>query len=190
MSYEAVVIGASAGGLNAFVKVLGPLPSSFSLPIIIVQHLLDQDDSYLTTHLSRVCALPVTEAMDKEPIKQQHIYVSPPSYHCLIETKKQISLSADPPVNYSRPSIDLLFETAADAYREKLICILMTGANSDGAKGMRHVHELGGMCIVQDPKTASSSMMPQAAIEETKVDFVMTLDEIAQWLIDLGKKDE
>lgn len=190
MSYECVVMGASAGGLEAFTEVLSPLPASFPLPIVIVQHLLEHDDSYLAVHLDRVCQLKAIEAVDKERIKPGVIYTSPPGYHMLIENNKTISLSAEPPVNYSRPSIDLLFESAANTYRDKLICILMTGANNDGSKGMSCVHNLNGICIVQDPATASASMMPASAIEATQVDYIMTFKQISDWLCQLGDINE
>lgn len=190
MNFEAVVIGASAGGLNAFTTVLAELPSDFDTPIIIVQHLLDDNESYLSEHLNNICQLEVIEACDKQQIENNKIYVSPPGYHILIESKSSISLSMDTPVNYSRPSIDLLFESAANVFKEKLAAILMTGANDDGARGMKRIHERGGYCVVQDPLSAESSLMPESAIALTEVDLILTPPEIGQWLAQQGGDDD
>ncbi|MCF6777025.1 chemotaxis protein CheB [Thiotrichales bacterium 19X7-9] len=190
MKYQAVVIGASAGGLNAFSEVLTELSKDFSLPIFIVQHLMENDDSYLATHLNQITqGRTVIEACDKEIIQKNTIYVAPPGYHMLIENKAAIALSLEPPVNYSRPSIDLLFSSACDVYKNQLIAILLTGANQDGSIGLKLINQTGGMCIVQDPKSASAPMMPESAIIKVPRAKVMQLVEITQWLNQMEMKN-
>lgn len=185
MKYEAIVMGASAGGLNAFSEILSQIPSDYTLPIIIVQHLSPDSNSFLAEHINKICALNVVEALDKMAIETGHVYVSPPGYHMLIEPNKTISLSLDPPINYSRPSIDLLFETASETYKEALICILMTGANNDGSSGMKKAYDMGGACIVQNPKTSENPTMPQSALDLGIKANVLSLKEIATFLLNV-----
>lgn len=187
MRYEAVVVGASAGGLNAFEKIFSKLSEDFSLPIFVVQHLLESDDSYLAKHLCQMTRLAAVEVVDKQPIKPGMIYVSPPGYHMLIENKQCLALSSEERVNYSRPSIDLLFSSAAKAYRDKLVGILLTGANNDGAEGLAAIKANGGAVIVQEPKTAAAPIMPQAGIDACEVDHIYALEKIANWLNSLEK---
>jgi len=176
--YEAVVIGVSAGGLTALNEILPALSSAFRLPVLVVQHISPSSDSYLPVHFSVRIALRSKEAEDKEPILGGTIFFAPPNYHMMVECDRTIALSVDPKVNFSRPAIDVLFETAAETYRDRLIGVVLTGGNSDGARGLARIKELGGLAIVQSPGTAEAQAMPLAAIEATKVDHVLPLDRI------------
>ena len=182
MKYEAIVIGVSAGGMNALSAVLPILPDDFSLPIIIVQHMDPNSRDYLSDHLNRKCNIQVKEAEDKEKIMNGVAYIAPANYHLLVEEDRTLSLSVDDLVNYSRPSIDVMFETAADVYEKGLIGVILTGANADGSKGLTRIKALGGLVIVQDPATAQVDYMPKAAIASTRVDHILALEEIARLL--------
>ena len=182
MDYEAIVIGTSAGGLNALQKILGPLPADFPLPILVVQHRLPAADDFLTFSLNESCALSVKEAEEKELIKPGFIYIAPANYHLLVEGDKTLSLTIDAKVCYARPSIDVLFETAAEAYLSALVGIILTGANNDGTAGLKKIKEKGGLTIAQDPATAESDVMPLSAIRENVVDKILSLAEIASFL--------
>jgi two-component system chemotaxis response regulator CheB len=186
MKYEAVVIGVSAGGMNALSTVLSRLPADFGLPVIIVQHMDPHSRDYLPNHLDRKCTITVKEAEDKEKIRSGVAYIAPPNYHLLLEEDRTFSLSVDDVVNFSRPSIDVMFETAADVYNRKLVGVVLTGANADGSKGLKKIKAMGGMAIVQDPMTAYVDVMPKAAIAITKVDHVLPLEEIAVLLTELS----
>lgn len=183
MPSRAVVIGSSAGGLDALTVVLGVLPASFSWPVIVAQHAGPQGPSSLAGLLEARIALRVKEAEEKEPIQSGWVYLAPPNYHLLIERDFTFSLAASDRVNFARPSVDVLFESAAEAYRSKLIGIILTGANSDGSRGLKRVKELGGMTIVQDPETAYASAMPLAALREAEPAWVLPLPEIGQCLM-------
>ena len=176
---EAVVIGASAGGVEALGELLNALPAGFSLPIVVVMHLLATTESLLVEVLRPRCRLPLKEASDKEPICSATVYVAPPGYHLLVEVDRSLALSVDPPVNYSRPSIDVLFESAAYAYRERLLGIVLTGANEDGARGLATIRAFGGLAWVQDPAAALASAMPAAAIARAGADRICNLKEMA-----------
>nr|WP_321469045.1 chemotaxis protein CheB [uncultured Desulfobulbus sp.] len=189
-TYEAVVIGVSAGGLAALDRILPRLHSPFSVPILIVQHIGADSDSYLPTHFDIRCAMTVKEAEDKERIQGGKIYFAPPNYHLMVEQDRSIALSIDEKVNYSRPSIDVLFETAAITYRQNLIGVVLTGANNDGARGLARIKRYGGLTIVQDPDSAEVDTMPKAALEATDVDRVLPLEEIAVLLNKLCAKGE
>ena len=154
MKYKAIVIGSSAGGLNALRTILTMLDADFNLPIIIVQHISPHSDNYITQYLDKLCNIKVKEADEKEVIKGGTVYFAPPNFHLMVEENFTLSLSTDDRVNYARPSIDVLFETASFAYGNKLIGIILTGANYDGAKGLNFIKKNGGLAIVQDPKTA------------------------------------
>lgn len=184
--YLAVVIGVSAGGMAALSKLLPGLPEEFPLSVIVVQHILEGVDDFLVTILGEKCKMEVKGAEDKMEIQPGRIYLAPPGYHLLVEKELSLALSVDAPVNYSRPSIDVLFYSAAEAYREKLIGIVLTGANDDGSSGLRRIKDLGGLTIVQDPGEAEADFMPTAAIEATTVDHVLPLNEISSLLIDLA----
>ncbi|MCF8230105.1 MAG: chemotaxis protein CheB [Bacteroidales bacterium] len=188
--FEAVVIGASAGGLNAFKTFLPKLEKNFSLPLMLVQHISPQSDNYMTTHLDKLCKIKVKEAEEKETIKKGTAYFSPPNFHMLIEEDKSISFSVENKVNYARPSIDVLFETASYAYKNKLIGIILTGANNDGAAGLKKIQELGGFTIVQDPEEAEVDTMPLSAIKIMKPDKILKLKEIADFLNKIHKNNK
>jgi len=178
--YDAIVIGASAGGFSALGELLPQLPAGLPQAVVVVQHLHPRGGEYLVEYLNSHCAMPVKEAEDKEPILPGVIYVAPAQYHLLIEQDRIFSLSVDDKVNYSRPSIDILFSSAAAAYGPCLIGIILTGANADGACGLALIKERGGLTIVQEPKTAETPLMPQAAINQTGgPNHILPLAEIA-----------
>lgn len=177
--FEAIVIGASAGAVEALSILLAALPRDYALPIIIVVHVPPDKKSMLAELLGMKCRLEVREAEDKEPIFPGCVYLAAPDYHLLVEPDKRLSLAADEPVLYSRPSINVLFETAADAYGEALIGVVLTGANQDGAAGLKTIVDAGGMALVQQPATAYASAMPQAALDACKAAHVLTLEQIA-----------
>lgn len=180
--YEAVVIGVSAGGLKALSTICSFLPADFPLSIIVVQHMHPNSDNFLAHHLNEICPVKVKQADEKERIESGVIYIAPPNYHLLIEEDKAFSLTVDAPVNFARPSIDVLFESAADVYGGYLIGIILTGANDDGSRGLKKIKESGGLTIVQDPKTAEAAAMPQAARAAAKPDHVLPLEEIGGYL--------
>lgn len=175
---EAVVIGASAGGVEAISAILEALPANFSAAVLIVLHLPPNRPTALPQLFGKRARLPVKEAEDKEIIRGGMVYIAPPDYHLLVEPDKRFSLSVDEAEHFSRPSIDLLFESAAYAYRERLLGIVLTGASVDGAAGLRSVRTLGGRAWVQDPGDAAVSIMPAAAIAEAGADCVGSLMEI------------
>ncbi len=179
---KAIVIGASAGGLYALKKLLPALPASFPCPVLVVQHLSPHSDNYMVRMLDELSPLVVKEADEKEPVIPGTVYVAPPDYHLLVEEDFTLSLSVEEKVNYSRPAIDVLFETAADAYGRHLMGIILTGANADGANGLLAVKKRGGFTIVQQPEDAESQAMPKAAIELVKPHKIFTLDEIITFL--------
>ena len=181
MTYDLIVIGASWGGLHAVGEVLGALPDEFDLPVVIAQHRRDVGGGLASLLASRT-RLRVEEAEDKQPIERGRIYIAPPDYHLLIQPG-WMSLSIDERVHYARPSIDVLFESAADAYGERLIGIILTGANEDGAAGLARVKELGGVAVIQDPASAERHEMPGAALAATNAaDAVLPLEEIAPFI--------
>jgi len=183
--FEAIVIGSSAGGIKALISVLSALPSEFSLPIIIVQHLHPHSESYLARILEAKCSLPVKQADEKEPIKNGVVYIAPPNYHLLIEEDRTFSLSLEGHINFARPSVDVLFESAIYAYRHKLIAIILTGANHDGSQAVKKIKRNGGYVIVQEPSTAEADAMPKAAIAAAPVDKVLPLEQIGPYLLQL-----
>ena len=191
MKFKAVVIGTSAGGFDAISTLLMGLKEGFNAPILIVQHLSPHSDNYIVTHLNKICKLKVLEAEEKEKVLSGKAYIAPPNYHLLIEEDETLSLSVEAKVNYARPSIDVLFDSAADVYGDALIGVILTGANSDGSKGLKRIKELGGLTIVQDPKTAEFNSMPMAAIAITKVDYIIELSKISAKLFELvGGEDK
>jgi len=180
--FEAVVIGASAGALEALSAILPSLPAHFPVPIIVVVHVPPARPSALAGLFSAKCQMLVKEAEDKEPICAGTIYFAPPDYHLLVEADRTLALSSDEQVHFSRPSVDVLFETAADAYRERLVAVVLSGANSDGALGLKAVVEAGGVGLIQDPATAYSAVMPDAAARACPGAFIKTLESIAEYL--------
>jgi two-component system chemotaxis response regulator CheB len=181
-SAEAVVIGASAGALEALSAILPELPEAFRLPILVVVHVPPDRRSILAELFQAKCRIPVREAEDKEPIVGGTIYFAPPDYHLLVEADRCLALSSDEPVLFSRPSIDVLFESAADTYGPALIAVVLTGANQDGSAGLRAVMQAGGMALVQCPRSALAAAMPEAAIALCPEAEVMTLDQITAYL--------
>ena len=179
---DAVVIGASAGGVQALSALLPALPPTFSAAVFIVLHLPRDKPSVLAEIFRPKCALPVVEAEDKLPVVPGHVYLAPANYHMLIDPGPQLALSADDPVHHSRPSIDVLFESAAYVYKERLLGIILTGANEDGAVGLASVKDTGGLTIVQSPETAQSPFMVKAALALRPADWVLPLDQIAAML--------
>lgn len=184
---EAVVIGASAGALEALSVILPSLPAGYTLPVMIVVHVPPDKKSIMAELFQAKCRIPVREAEDKEPISGGTVYFAPPDYHLLVEMDRSLSLSTDEPVLYSRPSVDVLFESAADAYNSGLIAIVLTGANPDGANGLKIVAEAGGTAIVQRPEEAYASAMPEAAIAQCPGASVLSAEEIAVYLQDIEK---
>ncbi len=179
---EAVVIGASAGALEALSVILPALPEQFRLPVIVVVHVPPDKRSLLAELFRAKCRLSVHEAEDKEPIEAGTVYFAPPDYHLLVEVDRGLSLSSDEPVLFSRPSIDVLFESAADAYGPGLVAIILTGASQDGARGLQAVVAAGGTALVQDPEAAFASVMPNAAIKMCPGALVMSLAAITAYL--------
>ena len=184
---EAVIIGASAGGVDALLKLLSALPERFRLPVITVLHLPEGRDSQLATIFRQRSSKTVIEPADKDPINPATLYFAGPGYHLLVEKDKTFSLSCEAPVHYSRPSIDLLMESAADAYGAQLAGILLTGANYDGAAGLAKIREHGGFTVVQDPAQAQVATMPEAAIRRLHPDLILRLDDIRSLLLQLDK---
>lgn len=182
---EAILVGASAGGVEALLKVFGHLRKGFRLPVLVVLHLPDERDSQLAKVFGHRLAVPVEEARDKQRIVPGTVYVAPAGYHLSVEQDRSLSLSLEEPVHYSRPSIDVLFESAADAYGPNLLAVVLTGANDDGARGLARVRELGGITVVQDPDEALVPTMPEAALALHEPDHILTLQGIGQLLAGL-----
>jgi len=180
--YDLVVMGTSTGGLHALTRLLSALPASFPLPIAIVQHRSRDSDERLAMLLSGASLIPVVEAEDKEPLRGPGVYLSPPDYHLLVETD-WVALSTEEPVAYSRPSIDVLFESAAYSHGSGVIGVLLTGANQDGTRGLKRIKEHGGYVIIQNPDSAESAFMPKHAVKNLLPDRVLNLEQIAGELI-------
>ena len=164
------------------------LPADFSIPVIVVQHMSPHSDSQWIPLVGKNFPLNFKEADEKEEIRPGTIYIAPPNYHLLIENDGSFSLSVDEKVSYARPSIDVLFETAAMAFKQQVIGIILTGSNHDGAAGLKAIKDCGGLCIVQDPATAASPYMPQVAIDTAKPQFVLSIKNIIDLLKELDKQ--
>lgn len=186
--FEVIVIGCSMGGLTALETLLRKLPEDFAIPVVVVQHISPQSDNFIVKYIDDKCNLHAKEIDEKEKLKPGTIYFPPPDFHILLEKDKTFTLSIEDKVNFSRPSIDVLFETAAFCCREKTIGIVLTGGNKDGAEGLKIIKSKGGMTIVQDPEEAEMNIMPKIAIKHVAPDFVAKLDEIAELLINIQKK--
>lgn len=184
VGYDLVVVGTSWGGLAALKTLVGALPASFRMAVTLVQHRHKDSDHVLRALLQERSHLIVCEVEDKMPLEEGHIYVAPPDYHTLIEPG-HFALSTEAPVRFSRPSIDVTFNSAADAYGHRVVGIVLTGANTDGASGLRRISDLGGLAIIQDPKTAESPTMPAAAQQAVPRARVMTLPRIGEYLATL-----
>jgi len=184
---EAIVIGGSAGVLDVLRTVLGGLPVSLSIPVLVVVHLPPRSQMQIHESMRAATVLPVQLADDKEPLQGGHIYFAPAGYHLLVESNRCIALSVDEPVHFSRPSIDVLFDSACDVYGPALLGILLTGASADGAAGAQCIHDAGGLVIVQEPSTAEASVMPQSALELFEPNFVAEPAAIAALLATLSQ---
>lgn len=182
---ECVVIGGSAGAIEALSRILPALPRDFPLPVVAVVHLPPEEKSLLPEIFTPRCHLAVKEAEDKEALAAGTVYFAPPNYHLLVEANRTLSLSSDEPVNFSRPSIDVQFESAADAYGTGLVAVVLTGASHDGAAGARAVAAAGGTVLVQRPDTAEASLMPQSALDACATARPLALADIARVLAGL-----
>jgi two-component system chemotaxis response regulator CheB len=182
---RAMVLGVSTGGFDALKRLLGALPGNFPVPILIVQHLSPETESAMAALLDDVSALRVKEADEGEIPVAGTVYLAPPNYHLQVEPDGRLSLSTDPPVQYARPSADVLFETAAAAHGPALAGIVLTGAGSDGSVGLRCVRERGGTVIVQDPSDAVCDTMPRSALQAVTPDHVVSLKDLPELLIRL-----
>jgi two-component system, chemotaxis family, protein-glutamate methylesterase/glutaminase len=187
LKHKAIVIGGSAGALEALDILLVALTKDFTLPILIVQHLHLDDEGGFAGRLAGKTPLPVIEAFDKSSIEPGFIYTAPADYHMLIETENMISLSIDLPVNWSRPSIDVLFESAAYIWGSALTGVILSGASNDGSMGIKAIKASGGHTITQDPATAKSPFMPQSAILTGAVNEILPPEKIGIRLAELGK---
>lgn len=180
-----VVVGASAGGVEALGLLLAALPAGFRPALLVVLHLPPDRSSLLPRLYAERCALPIKEVEDKEPVRCGTVYFAAPDYHVQVEPERHFSLSMDAPVNFSRPAIDVALETAAQAYGPALLAVILTGASADGAAGMLAVRQRGGLGWVQDPARASSSLMPASAIARAGADRILDLEQIAAGLAGL-----
>jgi two-component system, chemotaxis family, protein-glutamate methylesterase/glutaminase len=185
---QAIAIGASAGGIDALTVLLGALPAAARLSVLVVMHLSPSRPSLLPAILAERCALPVLEAQDKMPIEGGTVVVAPPDYHMLVDAGPQIALSADAPVNWSRPAIDVLFESASEQYGAALAGVVLTGASDDGARGLAAIVQAGGVALVQDPASAFVATMPTAAIAHCAQAQVMDLPSMARQLAHFCKE--
>jgi two-component system chemotaxis response regulator CheB len=182
---DAVVIGASAGGLAALSALVSGLPAMYRLPLLMVQHVPPTGPTQLVEIFQRKTALKVKEASDKEPVRGATLYFAAPGYHLLVEDDLSLSLSQDDAMHFSRPSIDVLFESAADAWGERVAGVLLTGANEDGAAGLDAIRRAGGTTIVQDPGEAEVATMPLAALQRFAPDYLLPLRDIHRLLREL-----
>ena len=179
---ELLVIGASAGGINALGYIFQQLDEKYPLPILVTKHLGVQDEDSMLGALKQKSVLPVKIAMDKEHIKSGNIYLAPAGYHLQVEERGILSLSLEAKVCHVRPSIDVLFHSAASAYQDSLAALLLTGANNDGTEGICRVQQSGGVTVAQEPKTAEMEMMPASAIQSGCVDYVVELKRLPEFL--------
>ncbi len=180
-----IIIGGSSGGIEAMFLILEKLKSTFSIPIVLVLHRSQNIDNSLTEIFNYKTNLVVKEADEKDELKERHLYIAPPNYHLLIESDGSLSLDVSEKVLFSRPSIDVSFESAARAYGPNLTAVLLSGANMDGSKGLQKVKLLGGEIFIQDPKEAAVNFMPQKAIDITQTKNIFTCEEIAKKLNEL-----
>ncbi|MBB1593302.1 chemotaxis protein CheB [Achromobacter sp. UMC46] len=177
--WDAIVIGGSSGAIDALNVLLPALPAGLDAAVIVVLHLVRDRRSLLVDIFSDRCALTVLEAEDQLPIRPGHLYFAPPDYHLLVDQGPRLALSVGEPVSFSRPSIDVLFESAADSYGERLLGVLLSGANDDGAAGLAAIHAAGGRSVVQAPSSAAMPVMPEAALARQPAHDALTPAEIA-----------
>jgi two-component system chemotaxis response regulator CheB len=191
-SIAAIVIGASAGGIEVLMKILPALPRHAKVPVFITLHVSAGHNGLLAKIFQSKCALPVFEAEDKQAVEPGTIYFAPPDYHLLVDEgavageSPHLSLSIDGPVNYSRPSIDVLFESAADVYGAQLLGVLLSGGNDDGVAGLQRIQKLGGVTMVQNPSDAMAPFMPAAALARLPIDYTLTRQQIASEFAAIG----
>jgi two-component system chemotaxis response regulator CheB len=185
---ELVVIGASAGALSALTALMPSLPADFAPAVAVVVHVPARGPNLMAAVLSPHSALPILEIEDKEPVTPGTVYLAPADYHVLIESDRRFTLNADDPVNFSRPSIDVLFESAAAVFADRVLGIVLTGANADGALGLRAIRESGGLAVVQDPASAAVPDMPRAAIAAANPHGVLDLPAIGNLLRSLPRR--
>lgn len=184
---EAFIIGGSAGSLSVLLSALPGIRSDLDFPIIVVLHRKPGKDSILTDLLASRTNLKVKEIDEKEMIQPATVYIAPPNYHLLIEKNRSFSLDASEKINFSRPSIDVTFESAAEVYGEHTFCLLLSGANSDGTAGLQHVNAKKGVVLVQKPESAVVPFMPQNAVQHLEVDEILDLNEISDYINNLAK---
>ncbi|MFN2637237.1 MAG: chemotaxis protein CheB [Gemmatimonadaceae bacterium] len=187
MPYSIITVGTSWGGLAALTHLLGDLPEDFSIPIVVVQHRSKDSERLLSQLLQDSTSLNVCEIEDKDPLRAGTVHLAPSNYHVLVESG-YLSLTIEEPIRFSRPSIDVLFASAADTYRSEAIGVVLTGANEDGARGLAHIVKRGGRALVQDPKTAEIPIMPEAAVRAVPNAEVLPLEGLALRLISLSKE--
>ena len=185
---DAVAIGASAGGVEVLSVLLSALPASCRASFFIVMHIPRERPSLLADLFNAKCALAVREAEDKEPVQPGTVYFAPPDYHLLLDRGPALALSSDEPVHFSRPSIDVLFDSAADIYGERLLGLILTGANQDGAEGLAAVGRAGGRTVVQEPGGAAVPFLPEAALQVGPVDFVLSLAQLQELFATWGTR--
>ncbi|WP_277110576.1 chemotaxis protein CheB [Chryseobacterium taklimakanense] len=185
---EALIIGGSAGSLNVIISILPSIKSVLSFAIIVVLHRKAGKD-LLSELLASKTEMAVKEIDEKEKIKPSHIYIAPPNYHLLIEEDRTFSLDASEKVNFSRPAIDVTFQSAAEVFKSNLVCLLLSGANSDGTDGLIKVKKNGGTVLIQDPSTAVVNYMPQNAMDHVVADKVLKIDEMADYINRLTADD-
>lgn len=186
-SFKAVALGVSTGGVDALKLLLGELPAGFPIPVLVVSHISPDAGNGLALLLDSLCAIRVKEADEGELIAGGTVYIAPPNYHLQLERDSRISLSVDPHVNFARPSVDVLLTTAADSLGKYLIGVVLTGAGSDGSKGLKQVEIHGGITIVQDPADAVADSMPRSALAMLKPDYLVGLKNLSGLLINLTK---
>ena len=186
--YKAIVIGISTGGVGTLKALLGALPKDFPLPILIAQHLSPESGDAMAVFLDQLCTIHVKEADEEERPTGGRVYLAPANYHLMVEPDGRLGLSTDPPVNFSRPSVDVLFETAAEAFGEGLIGVVLTGAGIDGSLGIKRIKDKGGVAVVQDPGDAAADSMPRHAMAAVTPDHLVTLSTLPQLFINLSEK--
>lgn len=184
-----ILIGCSSGGIGALSFIIGRLPVDYPFPLVVAQHRAKDEQKLLEEVLQTKTKLRVRQADEKEYITSGHIYLAPPGYHLLIERDLSFSLASDEPVNYSRPSIDVLFQSAAEVLKERAVGIMLTGANKDGANGIIAIRNMGGVTIAEDPQEAAFPYMPKASIATGKIDHVMGLEKIVKFLLEMPWKN-
>ncbi|ABB32859.1 CheB methylesterase [Geobacter metallireducens RCH3] len=184
--FRAVVVGVSSGGVDALKQVIGSLPAGFPLPVLVVAHISPEADNGLALLLDELSAIRVKEADELEKAAAGTVYLAPPNYHLLVEKDATLSLSVDPPVRFARPSVDVLFGSAADAFGPALIGVVMTGAGCDGSWGLGRIKDAGGVTVVQDPADAVADSMPRSAVEAVGPDHIVPLERIAPLLVRLA----